>query len=57
MADWNHQELELIVADYLDMLASELEGTKYRKAHHRKSLLPSLNCRTAASIDAEAPKH
>ena len=51
MADWDQQELELIVADYLDMLASELEGKKYRKADHRRNLLPKLNGRTEGSIE------
>ena len=51
MADWDQQELELIVADYLDMLASELEGKKYRKADHRRNLLPKLSGRTEGSIE------
>ncbi|HIG43061.1 MAG TPA: hypothetical protein EYQ14_21345 [Gammaproteobacteria bacterium] len=51
MADWGQQELEFIVADYLDMLASELEGKKYRKADHKRNLLPSLNGRTEGSIE------
>lgn len=51
MADWDRQELELIVADYFDMLASELEGKKYKKADHRRNLQPKLNGRTEASIE------
>ena len=49
--DWSQQEVELIVADYFDMLQSEVEGQPYKKSEHRKKLLPQLDGRTDASVE------
>ena len=51
MADWSPEELQAIVSDYMEMLDSELRGQKYRKAHHRRNLLPKLNNRSEGSIE------
>lgn len=50
-SDWSRQEVEAIVDDYLSMLASELAGTPYSKAVHRRALLPLLNGRSGQSIE------
>jgi hypothetical protein len=50
--DWTDEENDLIVADYFDMLASELAGLTYVKAHHRRALLPKLrSIRNEGSIE------
>lgn len=49
--DWSRQEVETIVDDYLSMLASELAGTPFNKAAHRRALLPLLNGRSEQSIE------
>jgi len=49
--DWSRQEVEAIVDDYLSMLASELAGTPFSKAAHRRALLPLLNGRSEQSIE------
>lgn len=51
MGDWTRQEVEAIVDGYLSMLASELAGTPYNKAAHRRALLPLLNGRSEQSIE------
>lgn len=50
-SDWSRQEVEAIVDDYLSMLASELAGTAYNKAAHRRALLPLLCGRSEQSIE------
>ncbi|MFO1207206.1 MAG: DUF3883 domain-containing protein [Burkholderiales bacterium] len=50
-ADWGRREVEAIVDDYLSMLASELAGTPYNKAAHRRLLLPLLDNRSAQSVE------
>lgn len=50
-SDWSRREVEAIVDDYLSMLASELAGTPYNKAAHRRALLPLLNGRSEQSIE------
>jgi hypothetical protein len=50
-SDWSRQEVETIVDDYLSMLASELAGTPFNKAAHRRALLPLLNGRSEQSIE------
>jgi hypothetical protein len=50
-SDWSRQEVEAIVDDYLSMLASELAGTAYNKAAHRRVLVPLLNGRSEQSIE------
>jgi hypothetical protein len=49
--DWTREEVEAIVDDYLSMLASELAGTPYSKAQHRRTLKAKLNGRSDASIE------
>ena len=49
--DWSIQEVEILVADYLQMLTLELTGQRYNKAERRRALLPLLNGRSEASIE------
>jgi hypothetical protein len=49
--DWSRSEVEAIVDDYLSMLASELAGTPYNKAAHRRALLPRLDGRSDQSAE------
>ncbi|WP_066707098.1 DUF3883 domain-containing protein [Curvibacter delicatus] len=49
--DWSRVEVEVIVADYLSMLASELAGTPYNKTAHRRALKPLLQGRSDSSIE------
>lgn len=48
---WSRAEVELIVADYLSMLAKELAGQAYSKTAHRNALRPLLSGRSDASIE------
>lgn len=48
---WSNIEVELIVADYFNMLQNELVGNDYKKAEHRRNLLPLLNNRSEGSIE------
>lgn len=48
---WSNTEVELIVADYFNMLSAELAGEIYSKADHRKNILPLLNVRSEGSIE------
>lgn len=50
-ADWSEQEVELAVADYLDMLCMELTHEGYVKADHWRALMPRLSGRTKGSIE------
>ncbi|MDF1721843.1 MAG: DUF3883 domain-containing protein [Minwuia sp.] len=36
--DWTDREIDLIVADYFDMLRLELAGERYNKTEHRRAL-------------------
>ena len=49
--EWSRQEVELLVADYLQMLTMELTGQAYSKAARSRALLPLLDGRTAAAIE------
>lgn len=49
--DWSREEVEAIVADYLQMLALELSGQHYSKAAHRSRLKTRLNQRSEGSIE------
>ncbi|MFN9964685.1 MAG: DUF3883 domain-containing protein [Planctomycetota bacterium] len=49
--NWSRKEVELIVDDYLDMLALEMAGMPYSKAVHRRALLSKLNDRSETSIE------
>lgn len=48
---WSNIEVELIVADYFNMLSSELKEEAYSKAIHRRALLPLLANRSEGSIE------
>lgn len=49
--DWLPDEVELIVADYLDMLLQELAGQPYNKSAHRRQLRHRLPARSDGSIE------
>ena len=49
--DWKAHEVELIVADYLAMLLSELAGQPFNKAARRRNLQRHLPSRSEASIE------
>lgn len=49
--DWSRHEVELLVADYLQMLTLELTGQGYKKAARRRALLPLLQGRTEAAVE------
>ena len=49
--DWSQEEIEAIVADYLQMLTLELTGQAYNKTLHRRHLRQKLVNRTDASIE------
>lgn len=49
--DWSRQEVELLVADYFAMLREELLGSTYRKADHRRRLIPLLDGRSTPSVE------
>jgi hypothetical protein len=48
--DWTDREIDLIVADYFDMLRLELAGQSYVKAH-RNAALQELTRRSRGSIE------
>lgn len=49
--DWSREEVEAIVADYLQMLTMELAGQSYNKTVHRRQLQAKLNNRSNGSIE------
>lgn len=49
--DWSREEVEAIVADYLQMLTLELAGQNFNKTEHRRRLQGKLNGRSDASIE------
>lgn len=49
--DWSREEVEAIVADYLQMLTMELAGQNCSKTEHRHRLQRKLNGRSDASIE------
>ncbi len=51
MADWSEIEVELIVADYFQMLHEEICGKKVNKTTHRNALIPLLNNRNDGSVE------
>lgn len=48
--DWSEREIDLIVADYFDMLALELAGKEFVKAH-RNAALQAATGRSKGSIE------
>ena len=52
--NWTRREVELAVADYIEMLLLEISGTKYNKSATRRDLLPQLEPgRTEGSIESK----
>lgn len=49
--NWSRAEVELLVADYLEMLALELAGQAFNKSARRRALQPLLNDRSEGSIE------
>jgi hypothetical protein len=50
-SSWTDEENDLIVADYFAMLADDISGRPYKKAEHRRALLPLLNDRSEGSVE------
>jgi len=50
-SSWSREEVEAIVADYLDMLTLQLTGQQYNKTEHRRRLQKLLNNRSDGSIE------
>lgn len=48
---WSDGEVREVVHDYMSMLKQALAGQPYNKARHRRTLLPRLSGRTAASVE------
>ena len=48
---WSNTEVELIVADYFNMLSFELDGKPYSKVVHRRAIIPLLANRSEGSIE------
>lgn len=49
--DWSQQEVEIVVEDYLGMLALELRGQNYNKAERNRELQKLLPARSRGSIE------
>ena len=49
--DWSETEVELVVADYFEMLRAELMGDRFGKTEHRRRLVPRLNGRSDQSVE------
>ena len=49
--DWSDLEVEACVADYLRMLALELNGQRYSKTEHANLLMARLDGRTRPSVE------
>lgn len=48
---WSRSEVEAIVADYFDMLGSELRGMSFNKAAHRRALVKLLAGRSEEAVE------
>lgn len=49
--DWSREEVEAVVADYLDMLLAERRGEEVNKTEHRRNLRKILTKRSDGSIE------
>lgn len=49
--NWNREEVEATVADYLHMLTLELAGQTYNKTEHRRNLLQKLRNRNDGAVE------
>jgi hypothetical protein len=50
-ADWSEDEVNLLLADYFDMLRLDLSGQKYNKAEHNRLLRERLAGRSKSSVE------
>lgn len=48
---WSNIEVQLIIADYFNMLSAELRGENYSKAEHRRALMSLLKNRSEGSVE------
>jgi hypothetical protein len=48
---WSNTEVQLIIAEYFNMLSAELRGEPYSKTEHRRALRPLLRNRSDGSIE------
>jgi hypothetical protein len=48
---WSAYEVELILADYFEMLLAELSGEAFSKAEHNRELRPKLRNRSRGSVE------
>jgi Domain of unknown function (DUF3883) len=48
---WSREEVEIAVADYLNMLSKELRGEAFNKAEHNRGLQQLLPKRTRGSVE------
>lgn len=48
---WSNTEVQLIIADYFNMLSADLKGEDYSKAAHRRALMPLLANRSDGSVE------
>ncbi len=53
MADisWSNIEIQLIIANYFNMLSAELKDEAYSKAQHRRALISLLKNRLEGSVE------
>lgn len=49
--DWSDREVELVVADYFDMLQSEMSLQSFNKADHRRHLMDRLDNRSEGAVE------
>lgn len=48
---WSREEVDACVADYLRMLALELNGQRYNKSAHATALMQALDGRSRGSVE------
>ncbi len=48
---WSNIEVQLIIADYFNMLSAELRGENYSKAEHRRAIMSLLYNRSEGSVE------
>lgn len=51
MDSWSELEVELIVANYFEMLSKEISGISYSKTAFRNDILPLLKNRSSGSVE------
>lgn len=49
--DWSREEVELVVADYIQMLTLHFSGQPFSKAERKRSLVPLLRNRNGAAVE------